>query len=71
MFGEPQPLPEGANLLPLIGTYILKSDGTKKARCICYGSPHRQGIITLAHTDANALKQPGVQYSGKLLQMKA
>ena len=38
-FDEPQPLPPGANLLSLCWVYLLKTCGTKKARCVCNGSP--------------------------------
>ena len=61
MFGPPQSLPKGANLLPLIWTYLIKSDGTKKARCVCNGSPRMKGSITLDHTYAAALDQSGAR----------
>ena len=56
-FGKPQTLPQGANLLPLLWTYIIKDDGTKKARCVCNGSPKMRGSVTLAETYAGALEQ--------------
>ena len=56
-FGTPQPLPTGANLLPLLWTYIIKDDGTKKARCVCNGSPKMRGSVTLAETYASSLEQ--------------
>ena len=37
MFGKPCQLPPGANVLDLLWTYIIKTDGTKKARNVCNG----------------------------------
>ena len=61
MFGDPVPRPPQFNVLPLIWTYIVKSDSTKKARCVCNGSPSRRGSVTLAHTYAAALDQAGAR----------
>ena len=61
MFEDPAPLPKGANLLPLIWTYVLKPDGTKKARCVCDGNIHRKGTVVLGHTYANSLEQPAAR----------
>ena len=61
MFGDPIQRPPGCNVLPLIWTYLIKNDGTKKARCVCNGSPTRQGSVTLAHTYAAALDQSGAR----------
>jgi len=58
MFGEPEPRPNKANILSLLWTYLIKSDGTKKARCCCNGNPGRRGSITLAHTYAACVEQP-------------
>ena len=44
-------------MLPLIWTYLIKNDGTKKARCICNGSSYRKGSDILAYTYAAALDQ--------------
>ena len=60
-FGKPCPLPKGANLLPLLWTYLIKDDGTKKARCVCNGSKRMQGTVTLAHTYAASLDQTGAR----------
>ena len=57
--GKPTKLPKGANLLPLLWTYLIKDDGTKKARCVCNGSPRMRGSITLANTYAGSLEQTG------------
>ena len=58
MFSEPQPRPDKANILNLLWTYLIKAEGTKKARCCCNGNPGRQGSITLAHTYAACVEQP-------------
>jgi len=39
MFGAPVHPTRSSNILPLIWTYLIKSDGTKKARCVCNESP--------------------------------
>ena len=39
MFGKPCKLPPDANVLDLLWTYVIKTDGTKKARCVCNGQP--------------------------------
>ena len=60
MFNDPVPFPKGEhnNILPMIWNYLLKNDGTKKARCVADGSPRQKGSITLANTYAACLKQP-------------
>jgi hypothetical protein len=58
-FGRHQPLPKGANVLPLIWTYLIKDCGTKKARCCCNGSPKMKGTVTLGETYAGSLDQTG------------
>ncbi len=57
--GTPCELPKGANLLPLLWTYMIKDDGTKKARCVCNGSPKMKGSVTLGDTYAGSLEQTG------------
>ena len=59
MIGDPTQRPQHENILPIIWTYLIKSDGTKKARCVCNGSPSRRGSVTLAHTYNAALDQVG------------
>ena len=59
MFGEPCPAPRGALVLPLLWTYMVKTEGIYKARCCCNGSPSRYGSSSIAHTYAAALEQPG------------
>ena len=61
MFGKPIKQPPGENVLPLIWTYLLKTDGTKKTRCVCNGSPPRRGSVILAHTYKAALNQLGAR----------
>lgn len=61
MFENPIPRPAKANVLSLLWTYLVKSDGTKKARCVCNGSPKSKGTVTLAHTFAACLEQPGAR----------
>ena len=60
-FGPPIPRPPNANILNLLWTYLVKSDGTKKARCVCNGSPRSKGTVTLGHTFAACLEQPGAR----------
>jgi len=59
MFGTPCPPPFNSNILPLIWTYVIKNNGTKKARCVCNGSPKLKGSITLGNTYAASLEQSG------------
>jgi hypothetical protein len=58
-FGNPCQLPKGANLLPLLWTYLIKDSGTKKAPCICNGSAKMKGTVTLGDTYAGSLEQTG------------
>ena len=60
-FGKPVKLPAGANLLPLIWTYLIKDCGRKKARCCCNGSPNMKGSVTLGETYAGSLDQTGAR----------
>ena len=59
MFGEPVRPPPRANIIPLIWTYLIKTDCTKKAQYVCNGSPNRKGYATTAHIYAAALEQSG------------
>ena len=52
-FGDPQPLPRGENL--------LDGNNTKKARCVCNGSPCFHGTVTLAEKYASVLDQTGAK----------
>ena len=58
-FGEPIHPLRSRNILLLIWTYLIKSDGTKKACCACNGIPSHKGSVTTAHTFAAALDQSG------------
>ena len=58
-FSEPCPYPKGENVLPLLWTYLIKDCGTKKARCVCNGSPKQKGSVTLGDTYAGSLEQTG------------
>ena len=49
MFGTPMDPPPNANILPFLWTYLVKDNGTKKARCVCNGSPSK-GAVTLGPT---------------------
>ena len=61
MFGPPEPAPCTGNILPLIWNYVIKLDGTRKARCVANGSPRLKGSVTLSRTCAAALEQSGAQ----------
>ena len=72
MFGQPTPRPSKANILNLLWVYSIKTDSTKKSRCVCNGNPRRKGTVTLAHTFTACLEQPGARTfwaSSALLQM--
>ena len=57
MFDTPEPKPRGVNLLSLLWCYLIKDCGRKKARCVCNGSKHMRGTVTLAETYAASLDQ--------------
>ena len=57
MFGTPTMIPDDANSLPFIWTYIVKECGTKMARGVCNGSPRMKGTVTLGETYAASLDQ--------------
>ena len=50
MFGKPCQLPPSANVLDLLWTYLIKSDGTLKARCVCNGQPKFKGTVIFGYT---------------------
>ena len=70
MFSEPVPRPIKANILNLLWTYLIKADGTKKARCCCNGNPGHKGSITLAHTYAACVEQPAQRVYWGLVAVK-
>jgi len=57
MFSTPEQIPHDTNCLPFIWTYMIKDDGTKKARGVCNGSPRMKGTVTLGQTYAASLDQ--------------
>ena len=59
MFGQPCQLPIGANVLDLLWTYLIKTDGTKKPRCVCNGQPKFKGTVIFGYTFAKMLDQVG------------
>ena len=59
MFGKPCQQPPGANVLDLLWTYIIKTDGTKKARCVCNGQPKFKGTVIFGYTFAKMLDYIG------------
>ena len=59
MFGDPYELPINANVLDLLWTYLVKTDGTKKARCICNGQPKFKGTVIFGYTFAKMLDHVG------------
>ena len=60
-FGTPCHPPPKSNILPLLWTYIIKDDGTKKTQCVCNGAPSKKGSVTLGATYAASLEQTGAQ----------
>lgn len=60
-FGQPCAPPPNSNILPLLWTYLIKDDGTKKARCVCNGAPSKKGSVTLGATYAASLEQTGAR----------
>ena len=72
MFSEPMQLPENnhtINVLPMIWTYLIKTCGRKKARCVANGAPHLKGSITLANTYAACLEQTGARIFRAILAL--
>ena len=61
MFSEPQPIPPDTNCLPFMWNYMIKDDGTKKARAPCNGSPRMKGTVTFGETYAASLEQTGAK----------
>ena len=59
MFGESTLSPQHSNILPLIWTYLVKTDGTNKSRYVCNGNSRCEITATLDHTYEAALDQSG------------
>lgn len=69
MFSAPMEKPVDANVHHMLWRYVIKQDGTKKARMVCDGSP-RRGTITLGHTYANSLMAASERMFWALTAMK-
>jgi len=61
MFGQPQPPPSQATILNFVWTYVIKLDGTRKARATCDGSKRAGRAVTLAETFAACVDQTSVR----------
>ena len=46
-----------SNIFHLLWTYLIKDDKTKAARCVCNGSPHMTGSVSLEETYAGSIDQ--------------
>ena len=64
-FGAPCPLPPGANVLDLLWTYIVKTCGTLKARCVCNGQPSNRNTVIFGYTFAKMLDHVGSRIFGQ------
>ena len=58
MYGDPVLPPVGAIILRQHWNYSIKSDGTRKARNCCDGSPRAAPQLRLAQTYASCVEQP-------------
>jgi dUTP pyrophosphatase len=59
MFGEPCPLPPGANVLNMLWYYDIKTDGRLKARMVCNGKPSNKNTVIFGYTYAKSLDHVG------------
>ena len=59
MFGEPCPLPPGANVLNLLWCYDVKTDGRLKARMVCNGQPSNKNTVIFGYTYAKSIDHVG------------
>jgi hypothetical protein len=69
MFSSPCPLLPHANMLPFLWMYLIKDDGTKKAKCVCNGAPSK-GTVTLGPTYAGSLDQTGARVFWSVAAMR-
>jgi hypothetical protein len=61
IFGDPIPRPAKATVLPFVWTYLFK-DGIKPKACgTCNGGKRYGKAVTLAHTYASCVEQPGAR----------
>ena len=58
MYGSPVHPPPGAIILRQHWNYSIKSDGTRKARNCCDGSPRAAPELKLANTYSSCIEQP-------------
>ena len=58
MYGVPQLPPKDAIILRQHWNYSLKSDGSRKARNCCDGSPRAAPQLKLANTYSSCIEQP-------------
>ena len=70
MFGKPMPRPKEGNILHLLWAYKIKDDKRLKARCVCNGNVKQKGTVTLDHTFAACLEQPGARIFYGIAAMK-
>jgi hypothetical protein len=61
MFGEPIQRPSKATVLPFVWTYLFKDGIKPKARGTCNGGKRYGKAVTLAHTYASCVEQPGAR----------
>ncbi|KAI2495082.1 hypothetical protein MHU86_19437 [Fragilaria crotonensis] len=58
MYGDPVHAPKGSIILRQHWNYIIKSDGTRKARNCCDRSPRAAPQLKLANTYSSCIEQP-------------
>jgi hypothetical protein len=61
MFGKPIKRPPKSTVLPFVWTYLFKDGITPKARGTCNGGKRYGKAVTLAHTYASCVEQPGAR----------
>jgi hypothetical protein len=61
MFGKPINRPLKSTVLPFVWTYLFKDGITPKARGTCNGGKRYGKAVTLAHTYASCVEQPGAR----------
>jgi hypothetical protein len=61
MFGAPIRRPPKATVLPFVWTYLFKDGTQPKARGTCNGGKRYGRAVTLAHTYASCVEQPGAR----------
>jgi hypothetical protein len=61
MFGTPIARPKQSTVLPFVWTYLFKDGIKPKARGTCNGGKRYGKAVTLAHTYASCVEQPGAR----------